>query len=193
MCLKVGFFSIKRTAKKDMIVYKTIIRKVTKTINEINDGDKFSGEICNIKCSGKISKTKEGKLYLCTNITKLKGSYCPRRHHYLYSWLLDSDVTSIIVNNVEMIGLITSTNIYVTPYQFQSISMGETYHSELIKENGEVNIGLHSVKDFYNSFNDHENFRVKCIIPKGSKYYKGKWGSSDSYASTSLKYIDIIY
>lgn len=193
MCLRVGFFSIKRTAKKDMIVYKTIIRKVTKTINEINDGDKFSGEICNIECSGKISKTKEGKLYLCTNITKLNGSYCSERHSYLYSWHLDDGVTSIIVNNVEMIGLTTEINMYITPYKFQPITIGETYHSELIKENRDVNIGLHSVKDFSNSFIDDENVSVKCIIPKGSKYYKGKWGSLDSYASTSLKYIDIIY
>lgn len=89
---------------------------------------------------------------------------------------------------------------YVTPYQYASVKLGETYTSELRKEKNDsiVEIGIHSFKNLVDARNEKNYWDdpqeiVKCIIPKGSKYYEGDFSCLvDSYASTALKYLEII-
>lgn len=98
-------------------------------------------------------------------------------------------------------GLIKKDNIYYTPYQNCIIEIGNTYKSNIIKEGNEINIGLHS----FVTIEDLKPWSVrgmgtwgklmgyiKCIIPKGSKYYIGIFGKYNSYVSDTLQYIEII-
>ena len=86
-----------------------------------------------------------------------------------------------------------------TPFQEFSIKIGETYHSELKRTkflSNEVDLGIHSLSN-YESAKDaimYYHIIVKCIIPKGSKYYEGTWTNEKykSYASNCLKYVEII-
>lgn len=87
-----------------------------------------------------------------------------------------------------------------TPYQHQTVIIGETYKSELILPKNffhrrNVNIGIHSFKNRQDAIRDvhfHSNCIVKCVIPKGSKYCIGKFGVDISYASDTLQYVAII-
>lgn len=95
-----------------------------------------------------------------------------------------------------------------TSYREMHVELGETYDSDLIvnKFGGrylepytEINIGLHSffgikntIKDAKECFNPRAKVIVKCIIPKGSTYYKGKFENLASRASNTLKYVEII-
>ncbi len=55
--------------------------------------------------------------------------------------------------------------------------------------------GLHSYKTRYacikyNEGNDKISL-IKCIIPKGSTYWVGKFQNYDGYASTAIKYLEV--
>ena len=62
--------------------------------------------------------------------------------------------------------------------------------------NYSVSRGFHSYKNisnlkeelhFWTRFLAHSNVRIfKCIIPKGTKYYEGKFGDFPSYCSESI-------
>jgi hypothetical protein len=87
-------------------------------------------------------------------------------------------------------------SIILTPYQKVEIKIGETYKSELIKYGSLIDEGIHSVKNledanYFVSF-DEKRFVSKCIIPKGSEYYIGNFNGYDSYASDTLKYVEIL-
>lgn len=89
-----------------------------------------------------------------------------------------------------------------TPYYGVKIKIGKTYHSEIVINNGYVNlpfkycgnilietqtqdyinVGLHSFKNYEDALNVSNNYVVnwnkkgiivKCIIPKNSIYYDG--------------------
>ena len=194
MCLSIKENAELLIAKRDMIVYKRLKLIDNKTSELINDGDLFSGVINDINCNGKIHKTKAGELFFCTNNYLLNGSESPEKFGYKYSWIMRPSVTSIIINGVEFIDKLVSNTILHTPYMGANIIIGETYKSKLVVEDANVENGLHSFHTVLATKSDYfvNDVIVKCIIPKGSKYYKGKYGNYVSYASNTLKYVEII-
>lgn len=89
----------------------------------------------------------------------------------------------------------------VTPYMNWPIVIGETYTATFgITKKGffgkvVINAGLHSfvnLKDVKDE-GSYGSILVKCIIPKGAKYYFGKFKYVlDTYASDKLTYVEII-
>ena len=188
MCLTLESNKTKsKIAKEDIICYKrlellpTIIDKST-----IKDGDEFTGVINNMECSGKIS-VESNKIYFCTNHPVLCGTDSSNKHGYVNSWIFDSTVTSIIINNKEVIEL-----KMVTPYRNFPIEIGKTYDSELIKMDEDIYEGLHSFKNLDDAKSSYVQIYAECIIPKGSKYYEGKFADVDAYASDKLTYVQIL-
>ena len=188
MCLTLKSNKTKsKIAKEDIICYKrleflpTIIDK-----SNIKDGDEFTGVINNMECSGKIS-IESNDIYFCTNHPLLCGTDASNKHGYIHSWVLDNTVTSIIINNKEVIDL-----KIVTPYRKFPIEIGKTYDSELIKKDEYIHEGLHSFKNLAGAKKYHTGIYAECIIPKGSKYYEGRFDIDDAYASDKLTYVKII-
>ena len=188
MCLELISNKTKsKIAKEDIICYKrleflpTIIDK-----SNIKDGDEFTGVIKEVECSGKIS-IESDKIYFCTNHPLLCGTDASNKHGYNYSWVLDNTVTSIIINNKEVIDLKLAT-----PYRWFPIEIGKTYDSELIKMDEDIYEGLHSYKNSEDAKKSYNGIYVECIIPKGSKYYEGKFADVDAYASDKLTYVKIL-
>ena len=188
MCLELKSNKAKsKIAKEDIICYKrleflpTIIDK-----SNIKDGDEFTGVINNMECSGKIS-IESNRIYFCTNHPRLNGSDSENKHGYINSWVFDNTITSIIINNKEVIDL-----KMVTPYREFPIEIGKTYNSELIKIDEDIYEGLHSYKNSEDAKKSYNGIYVECIIPKGSKYYEGKFVDNDAYASDKLTYVKII-
>ena len=188
MCLTLKSNKTKsQIAKEDIICYKrlellpTIIDK-----SNIKDGDEFTGVIKEFECSGKIS-IKSDQIFFCTNHSNLNGANSSNKHGYVNSWIFDSTVTSIIINNKEVIELKLTT-----PYRNFPIEIGKTYNSELIKMDEDIYEGLHSFKNSNDAKIYNSGIYVECIIPKGSKYYEGKFVDNDAYASDKLTYVKII-
>lgn len=176
-----------KIAKKDIICYKRLKFLPTIDMSTIKDGDEFNGVINEVECSGKIS-IESDKVYFCTNHPKLNGSDSLNKHGYTNSWVFYNNVTSIIINNKEVVNL-----KMVTPYRNFPIKIGKTYNSELIKrDDGLIHKGLHSFKNSNDAKFYISGIYVKCIIPKGSKYYEGKFADYNSYASDKLTYVKII-
>jgi hypothetical protein len=101
---------------------------------------------------------------------------------------------------------------YLTPYQLDKVSIGETYESEVEVIEWEENIfyqisrALHSFADIKSCKKDadeelkslarnrDENDYVicRCVIPKGSEYYVGDFAYSLCYASNKIKYVKVV-
>ncbi len=189
MCLELKSNKIKsKIAKEDIVCYKRL-EHLTTIINKSNikDGVEFTGVINKIECSGKIS-IESNRIFFCTNHPKLNGANSQNKYGYINSWIFDTAVTSIIINNKEVINL-----KIVTPYRKFPIKIGKTYNSELIKKDEYVYEGLHSYKNLNDAKKHHIGIYVECIIPKGSKYYEGKFDIDNAaYASDKLTYVKII-
>ena len=184
MCLELKSNKIKsKIAKEDIICYKRLEFLPHIDMSTIKDGDEFTGVINKIECSGKIS-IESDKIYFCTDHPMLCGIYAKNKHGYIHSWRLDNTVTSIIINNKEVIDL-----KIVTPYREFPIEIDKTYNSELIKKDGFVYEGLHSYKNLADAKESYVKIYVECIIPKGSEYYEGKFIDNDVYASDKLTYV----
>lgn len=203
MCLTLDLFSKKLIAKKDKIVYKFIrnANSLNKSIiHNIKDGSKFKGVINEIQCSGRIHKVGNN-IWLCTNDPRLNYRYnyvdikiLP--WDYQSAWAFDNLVTSIIINGVEHI---TYKKELLTPFRGKRVKIGSTYFSPISVKKGKIDQGLHSFKTFKAAkkakINDSifaQYSIVKCIIPKGSTYYRGWFEGKVSYASNTIKYIEII-
>ena len=187
MCLNLKSNKIKsKIAKEDIICYKRLEHLPIIDKSNIKDGDEFTGVINNMECSGKIS-IESNKIYFCTNHPMLFGTAAKNKYGYIHSWVFDNTVTSIIINNKEVIDLKIAT-----PYRYFPIEIGKTYDSELIKKDEYVHEGLHSYKNLDHAKNYYVKFYAECIIPKGSKYYEGKFVDNDAYASDKLTYVKII-
>ncbi len=196
MCLNLKENYKKRIAKKDITVYKYLTKKVIHTIDSVKDGDFFNGLINNISVNGKIHKSKEGKIWFLTNNKHLDGSCSPEYFDYNYGWILDKSVSSVVVDGKELITEVKSIFYnYETPFRHCIINIGETYTSDIeIYENEQVTKALHSFRYKKDALKviSHKEVLVKCIIPKGSVYYFGKFDEFDSYASNKLTYVKII-
>lgn len=88
----------------------------------------------------------------------------------------------------------SSSHIYLTPYQNVPVQIGNTYSSVLRRQGLLINQGLHSLVNYKDLENLMLNdcIKVKCIIPKGAKYYVGTFKGFASYASNQIKYLNII-
>lgn len=85
---------------------------------------------------------------------------------------------------------------FLTSFRLSEIEIGLSYYAELNKIYDKVYEGLHSYASceiakqraiYWNEV------LVKCIIPKGSTYYKGTFESlGDAYASDTLIYNEVI-
>ena len=91
----------------------------------------------------------------------------------------------------------------LTTYRKQPVKLGSTYTSGFsINEDGNVEMGLHSFDELNSAKEDgyYENrypeempiVYVKCLIPKGSRYYEGRFCGDTAYASDQLTYLEII-
>ena len=87
---------------------------------------------------------------------------------------------------------------YRTPCQGTKITIGKTYFSRLVKCCGSIENGLHSIEKIDDArtvirryFND-DTVLVKCYIPRFSFYYVGEYCGYNSYASSALKYVEIV-
>lgn len=87
-----------------------------------------------------------------------------------------------------------------TPYMHTEVKVGETYESKLTKVVDDehelysvIKKGIHSFKNL-KDIGKYDTYDVicECMIPKGAHYYKGKFGSCDSYASDKLTYVQLI-
>lgn len=85
---------------------------------------------------------------------------------------------------------------YETPYKYFDVVIGETYKSTLRRTVcNEIEEGLHSFADYEDTKNKAYTFGcvvAKCVIPRGSWYYTGEFSGCKSYASSQLKYVEII-
>ena len=95
--------------------------------------------------------------------------------------------------------------VYFTQYQFAKVELGNTYTSDLVVqrhliEEDNVDIGLHTFVNYNDAYRNarmhtsifHGTSVIKCIIPKGAKYYFGTFGFIDSYASDVLTYVEVL-
>lgn len=187
MCLELKSNKTKsKIAKEDIICYKRLEYLPTIDMYIVKDGDEFTGVINKIECSGKIS-IESDRVFFCTNHPRLCREDAKNKHGYIASWIFDNAVTSIIINNKEVIDLKIAT-----PYRRFPIEIGKTYDSILRKNDEYVHEGLHSYKNLDGAKKHHTGIYVECIIPKGSKYYEGTFCNRDSYASDKLTYVKII-
>lgn len=92
-------------------------------------------------------------------------------------------------------GGLKNSKMYETPYREFKVKLGETYTSGLKRRSifyfKICNIGLHSYENVTDAFDNQYHYWeviVKCIIPKGSKYYKGKFLHYNGFASDKLIY-----
>ena len=86
----------------------------------------------------------------------------------------------------------------VTPYRQTMVDIGSTYESEFTFNcDGDVEMALHSLKSLKSIKKLLKKSAInwlvcRCVIPKGSKYYQGKFNTMVSYASDTLKYLELI-
>lgn len=192
MCLDVWRNSKLRTANKDIIVYKWLIRTLGMK-EPVNTGDSFTAIIFGEKCEGKIM-VEEGKVYFCNNHPKLHGRSPKNKLGYINAWVFDNKVSNIFINKkpLELDNLALHT-----PYLHCPVFIGVTYESKLEKDGKIVHVGLHSFEKENDarldiSYGAASPVLVQCIIPKGANYYKGRFGDAVSYASDKLEYIKIL-
>ena len=186
MCLKLSSpDATPLIAEEDILCYK-IIKQISvfdeKFLSTLKDGDEFQGIINGYSCKGRISIDIDD-IFFCTNYPQLDGHNCSDKKGYKYSWILD-----FIVEEIN--GTSAYCNRYITYYQKCEIEIGEIYHSEINKCVDTIHEALHSYA--FKPIQNKGKILVKCIIPKGSTYYVGDFDGSPSYASDTIKYVEII-
>ena len=192
MCLDLT--SLKEfVAKKDIVCYKRL--KCNLLLNNYaypTSGKTFTAKIKDIPVEGIINVEKDEagnkRVFLCTDHPKFYALKCENKHGKLYSCAHDIYVTDLIIEDVSNI----YTYEYHTAYRKFKVEIGNTYTSELIREEYEVSIGLHSFAKLKDCKNDGSGVYVRCIIPKGAKYYRGTFFGNSSYASDTLIYKEIV-
>ena len=87
----------------------------------------------------------------------------------------------------------------LSSYKNFKYTFNELFEEELMKKsNGDISKGFHSFKTKKDAKwestlwgDDSNEVVVKCIIPKGAKYYEGLFGKDKAYASNSIKLIKL--
>lgn len=178
-------------AEEDIVCFKYLRYQSGLTGGHKNyHGKEFVGIVKDISVSGKIS-VSSGLSFLCTDEDNLNGSNGCNKLGYRYSWFIDHQVSSILVDGVEL--LIQGLR---TPYYNAFIEMGKTYDSIINYDENcdEIEQALHSFKYEATAIDESSSNSVivRCLIPKGSTYYVGIFDDCDSYASDRLTYVEII-
>lgn len=191
MCLDVKSNGRKRTARKDITVYKKLVKCTNllyvenpqdyhkKPFTAISNNQQFSGIVRLIEIPLDCRMHRRNEVYLRVEIDNIRN---------IDMFWVHSGITSLIVDGEE------TMNGYMTLFQKARVEMGKTYQSVLVRnkyfDGIQIEEGLHS----YTSIPRHDNQTViaKCIIPKGSKYYLGKSGTLESIASDTLTYVEIV-
>lgn len=195
MCLDLISTAELQVATEDIVVYKHLKKSYPKII----DGCDFSATIDGQPATGKVHY-ESGSFYFCTNNSSLDGESCCDKLGFEYSWCEDEHIEDLKVKLPERIRKRRSEkSIYKTSYQNFPIEIGKTYESELVRVRNTVFQGLHSFERFDECKRDigcggigRRGIYAECIIPAGSKYYKGKFLGASSFASDKLKYVKII-
>jgi hypothetical protein len=185
MCLEK--ISEKRIAEEDITVYKFLSMSKTLKGPYVVSGNDCVAIISGQKVVGKISIDESGAIFICHNYEDFDGSTADNLLGFRYSWMIDKDVTSVEVNHVELI-----SKSLTTPFRYSPVEIGKTYESELEVCGDTIEKGLHSFKKVVRPYYKDNAIFVKCIIPKGSKYYEGLFNDRISYASNKLTYLEII-
>lgn len=192
MCLNLT--SLKEfVATKDIVCYKRL--RYNLLLNEsvyATSGKTFTAKIKDIPAEGIINveedEDNDKRVFLCTDNPEFDGLECKNKHGKLYSWVHDKRVTDLIIEDTPDI----YTYEYYTAYREFKVEIGNTYTSELIREENEVSIGLHSFAKLKDCKNDGSGVYIRCIIPKGAKYYRGTFFGANCYASDTLIYKKIV-
>lgn len=191
MCLNINKGDKVQVADKDIVIYKRLV-KIThfKQLPMRCHGKRFTGVINHNKCSGIISINKGLRpiTFFCTNNPNIDGRVADELFGRKYSWALDSSVSQIIVEGEEFTGKV----LYYTPYQSKEIEIGKTYKSSLERYDISIHKGLHSFETLEDAKKDGINVYAKCIIPKGSKFFRGMFNGSISYASNRITYLKLV-
>ena len=196
MCLRLkSIFTLAKTAKEDIIVYKKLNIKRKTIINrmsELQNGDSFEGLIDGKKCKGRIFISRYNGIELLV-IDENTNEIIERISFSNYfSFAHKPEISKIIINGEVVFNV--AIDSYETPYRDFEVEIGETYTSKLIKKSYSVDVGLHSFEKLNDTIiGGYGEVIVKCIIPKGSRYYKGTFDGNISYASDTLTYLKIIY
>ena len=85
----------------------------------------------------------------------------------------------------------------LTLYREKPIKIGSTYRSKFsFDHEGDIEQGLHCFMYRHDAEAVCQCFTyrkaVKCVIPKGSSYYKGWFSGVSCYASNKLTYLEFI-
>ena len=193
MCLSYLTTSQPLVAKKDIVCYKQVVKR-----NHPQGGPIAHGAECvaiiNVNwvkhtVKGKISVLWDG-FSLCHDYDKFtsNGAFSSDKFGFRFARLLNDQVESLIIDNVECI-----KTIYVTQYRWSPVKIGENYTSILSSPDtyGRISRGLHSYAR-KPRIADKGCIIAKCIIPKGSKYYKGTFRGRVSYASDTIRYVRLL-
>lgn len=196
MCLNIKHNSRRMTAKRDITVWKYVF------VNFVFDlphgfSAPFRGVIKGIECSGTVVFC-DGKMYFCTDCPDLNGKSIEDKKGHKYSWIYDENVSTrkTTIGGRPLIEFSTVAS-YVTPYMAEKVNPGKTYDSDLVVEPNRLSIevGLHAYARKKDVVSRLERLCIgmlaKCVIPKGSKYYVGKFLYNKSYASDRLRYVSI--
>ena len=179
-------------AGRDIICYKAV--RISSSLKDIaiKSGEDCLATICygnkKVQVEGKILISFSG-VFLIHNNKNPDLSLYNLSHDEKCSIRLDSDTSSLIINEVEHI-----KSMYTTPFQDFEVEIGREYKSELQKIYrcaGMVGRGLHSYAR-KPRIADKGCIIAKCIIPKGSKYYKGTFRGRVSYASDTIRYVRLL-
>lgn len=90
---------------------------------------------------------------------------------------------------------------YLSPFHLMKYKIGKTYTSRLVVLEDCFDYRVYVVEDGLHTFADKDEAKqhvndgevlVKCMIPKGSKYFFGHFGISQSLASEKLTVIKIM-
>ena len=192
MCLRNA--SELKTAKKDFVVFKVL--KVICTPKQPEDewvkyhGKSFTGVIAGITCEGKIYADGEN-VWFCTDDWNLDGSNSPDRLGYDYSYIMDSTIISIKVDDEELMEI----SRYQTPYRQSDIIPSSTVQSALVMTTyNRIGEGIHAYMSREGAEHDAggklDMIIVECTIPKGAEYYEGEFNHVASIAADTLIYPD---
>jgi len=183
MCLNLENEHVQsKVAEHDIIVYKRLVEVMSPKLG--NHGKNFTGIIIGKKVSGKISEL-DGKVVFCIDDAVFEGTYFKT-----IFWAFDWNCEEILVDGTTPLELITH---YETPYRWFKVEIGETYTAKLRKDGPQIHEGIHSFATYKGARRDGPGVVVKCIIPKGAKYYTGLFGGEVSHASDCIKYVKPMY
>lgn len=188
-------------AEEDVVCYKVLKQKdpnyipyIKEVLGENISGD-FTAKIKNKDCKGKIFKSFDGNYYLFQDVVNgdKPNEFDNLHENYQYSWWLDDNVFDLCINNIPFS---VDKKEFETIYFRQLIKPGMLCESNIdVRRDTLIEKALHSFITKENAkceLTRKNRILIKCIIPKGSTYYCGKYYATedDSYASNMLQYPD---